>query len=133
MLLGRELRIANAQPWYAPTVGIQRRHPRFPIALTVEVEVVSTNSCRLGTISQVSAGGAFIEIPKPLRPGTQLRVVVGHRDGRRIPMLAEVGYVVPEARSPTGRTGMGIEWQILGQEQKGLIEEILDLGEDEAT
>ena len=103
----------------------RRQHPRYPFAQTVELELLSAD--RLGNISDISLGGAFIATPKALPLRTLIRVVVSHRDGRRIAIPAEVVWVV--LASQTGQEGMGIEWGLLEKEQKNLIQEAIEMAQ----
>lgn len=92
----------------------RRSHPRVPIKLVVDLTATDDKAKRLAMARDVSLGGMFVELTKPLPLGKS--VVVG---------ISTSGGPLPILLSGTVRsshpTGIGIEFGPLGEREKSLI------------
>jgi hypothetical protein len=101
----------------------QRVHTRFPGTLTVQVE--ARGERRFATISEVSLGGAFVDVvPTPL-PGTRLLVRIVTSSGETVTLPAEVRFARREEGDPTRFAGVGISWRTLDPEQLAFVEDLV--------
>ncbi len=100
-----------------------RRHERYGGSLTVQVAGDGTR--RFGTIYEVSAGGAFLEVSPLPAVGTEVEVIITRTDGARLLMRAAVRYYASGLQGPRGLEGVGIEWTELGAEERAFVDEML--------
>jgi len=100
-----------------------RRFDRFGGTLTVQVTGDGTR--RFGTIYEISAGGAFLEVsPLPAVGGhVDIEVVL---DGIRHNLRAEVRYRVAGDVGPRGLEGIGVAWQELGPAEQEIVTRLLE-------
>ena len=100
-----------------------RRFDRFGGTLTVQVTGDGTR--RFGTIYEISAGGAFLEVsPLPAVGGhVDIEVVL---DGIRHNLRAEVRYRVAGDVGPRGLEGIGVAWLALGPAEQEVVTRLLD-------
>jgi len=100
-----------------------RRHDRYQSTLTVRVGGDGTQ--RYGTIYQISAGGAFLEVsPLPV-VGTLVEIVVVV-DGASHALGAEVRYRCAGDAGPRGIDGVGVAWTDLNAEQRAVVDTVLE-------
>jgi hypothetical protein len=100
-----------------------RRHERFAGTLTVKVEGDGTQ--RYGTIYEISAGGAFLEVsPLPV-VGGMVRIVITEGSARHA-IGAEVRYRVSSEIGPRGIEGVGVSWVDPSPEQVDLIARLVE-------
>ena len=64
---------SNADDAYQPGSVELRKHPRYRCQNSVEVHLKQGASF-WGTVTDLSLGGCYVEIPIPLEPGTKLKV-----------------------------------------------------------
>jgi PilZ domain len=102
----------------------QRRHPRYPGTLTVQVFRDGAPPA-FGTIYEISAGGAFLEVtPIPPVGGT---IAIEVRDGaRRVRLPAEVRYYVSAIDGPRGLGGVGLLWKDLAGDSEALVNVLVE-------
>jgi Tfp pilus assembly protein PilZ len=92
----------------------KRSHPRVPIKLVVDLTATDDKTKRLAMAKDVSLGGMFVEVSKPLPLGKS--VVVGiSTSGGPAPIL------LPGTVRWNHPTGIGIEFGPLGAREKSLI------------
>ncbi len=65
----------NADDDYEPGSIELRKHPRFRCENSVEVHLKEGASFR-GTVTDLSVGGCYVEMPIPVQPGTRLKVCI---------------------------------------------------------
>jgi hypothetical protein len=84
-----------------------RRFDRFGGSLTVQVTGDGTR--RFGTIYEISAGGAFLEVSPLPAVGSHVDIEV-MLDGVRHVLAAEVRYRTASDIGPRGLEGIGVAW-----------------------
>jgi hypothetical protein len=100
-----------------------RKHERFSGTMTVKVEGDGTQ--RYGTIYQISAGGAFLEVSPLPTVGGLVRIVITEGATRHA-IGAEVRYRVSSEVGPNGIEGVGVAWIDPTPEQAQLIARLLE-------
>jgi PilZ domain len=100
-----------------------RRFDRYGGTLTVQV--TGDGSRRFGTIYEISAGGAFLEVsPLPKVGGrVDIEVVL---DGVRHILRAEVRYRVAGDLGPRGLEGIGVAWLDLFPGEQEVVARLLE-------
>jgi hypothetical protein len=84
-----------------------RRFDRFGGSLTVQVSGDGTR--RFGTIYELSAGGAFLEVSPLPAVGTHVDIEIVVDNVRHV-LVAEVRYRVASDAGPRGLEGIGVAW-----------------------
>jgi hypothetical protein len=100
-----------------------RRHERYGGSLTVQVAGDGTR--RFGTIYEISAGGAFLEVSPLPSVGVEISVTVTRAGGERLTLPAVVRYYASGLQGPRGLEGVGIEWLELQPDEKALVDEMI--------
>lgn len=121
-LTRRKQRAARkTRPIVAPSAQ-QRRAPRFP--LRVEITYESEHNFFTGMTENISQGGLFIATHSPRPLGDSIDVTFTLPGvGQAVQLLGRVKWVREyNAATPEVIAGMGIEFVILGEREKRLIE-----------
>ncbi len=100
-----------------------RRFDRYGGSLTVQVTGDGTR--RFGTIYEISAGGAFLEVSPLPAVGGHVAIEIVVDNVRRV-LHAEVRYRVATDVGPRGLEGIGVAWLELGAPDKELVALLLD-------
>jgi hypothetical protein len=99
-----------------------RRHERFRATLTIQV--VGDGTQRFGTLYEISAGGAFLEVSPLPATGAAIRVGVVV-DGERLFLPAQVRYRLASELGPRGLEGVGVQWGELSQLERALVDRLI--------
>ena len=99
-----------------------RRHERFRGTLTVQV--VGDGTQRFGTLYEISAGGAFLEVSPLPAAGAEIRIGVV-TDGERTFLPAQVRYRLASELGPRGLEGVGVAWGDLSPAEKQLVDRLI--------
>lgn len=89
------------------------------------MQVAGDGTRRFGTIYEVSAGGAFLEVSPLPAVGVEVTVTVTRIDGARLLLPASVRYYASGLQGPRGLEGVGIEWRELGPEERTFVDEMI--------
>ncbi len=101
-----------------------RRQPRFQTL--VKVDYWTREGFFSDLVEDISEGGMFIVTPKPLSPGTRLRIQIKHPDTRNTLLLkGEVVWNRTTSYSPNEQRGMGIRFEGLGTREKTRLKEFV--------
>ena len=100
-----------------------RRHPRYRGTLTVQV--ISSATHTFGTLYEISAGGAFIEISPLPQVGTIVTVAI-QVDGERMNLPAEVRYRLATEVGPRGLEGVGVCWTELTPAETDMVLRVVE-------
>lgn len=101
----------------------QRLHTRHPGNLTVQVERDGVR--RFGLISEVSLGGAFLEVEPPPPKDTTVTIIVTRTDGTTIVLPATARYVRTESVGSLDYPGVGLAWGELDGEARAYIADLV--------
>ena len=102
----------------------RRIHTRYPGTLTVQVERDGVRCFAL--ISQLSLGGAFIEMSPPPPMGTRLVIIVTRSGGRTLRLAALSRYAASESVAEVEVAGFGVQWKDLDEEARAFVRELVN-------
>jgi hypothetical protein len=123
------LNIAPAKPlWDVPlppdaadvfhSVSLERRQtPRFRCQNSIEVHIEGGASF-WGTVSDLSLGGCYVEMPLPLQPGTKLKVGIWFGQ-TKVSAQAQVAHRTPGL-------GVGLKFIEISEQDKDVIRRFLE-------
>ncbi len=94
----------------------RREHPRYSVALTVEVKDLDALHAFSGVMSNVSLGGAFVEQAE-VPEGSRLWVLLMRPDAGPMSLPAVVRH--------RGRNGIGVQWVSLAAEERQVVQELV--------
>jgi len=99
-----------------------QRHPRFPTELSVELLAVDTKQVESHPLANISLGGAFVQTPRPLPPGSELRLRM-ELGSEVIRASARVVHVVDgdAAQQKSHPEGMGVAFQDMSPSARRLL------------
>jgi hypothetical protein len=91
----------------------RRRNGRFPGVFPVQVRGVEANGKEFSTYTladNLSAGGLYIQLPRPLEPGSQIEVVIRYSDQEPPVHFTAAGIVRRVETRAHGLYGIGVEF-----------------------
>lgn len=100
----------------------KRKSPRVEKKLKSEVH--SLEGMTFSTSMDISTGGIFISTPEPVQIGSEVKLSVKLPDKEEFEVKGIVRWMA-ENDSKHGKSGMGIEFVELDDDQKKMINDIL--------
>ncbi|MBV8052727.1 MAG: PilZ domain-containing protein [Acidobacteriaceae bacterium] len=91
----------------------RRAHPRVRSGNSVEVHLPNQGAPIRARIGDISLGGCFVEMPNPLRPGTNVRLELWIQERK----LSAMGKVI----TSTPGYGNGVQFTEISEQDKALL------------
>jgi c-di-GMP-binding flagellar brake protein YcgR len=95
----------------------RRRAPRYPFIADAEVTEIASDTKLSAKTSDLSAGGCFLDMPKPSPEGTEIVVRISHAD-TTFSARGKVVFLFPDM-------GMGVMFTSVPESQQAILEKWL--------